>query len=234
MDLTALRAKSRRYTKTTATNYPNTDLDADINIANGEIHMIILEAEGYSNTNGGFEAIDLEDTSSLTEGELGYYGEYPFPSDSLEVLEAHIKYTSTGDYVQAEIINRNEVGSEMFEDNEIYSTAAPKIFIFRDSYFVRPLLTDTTVTDGIKLLVTSRQDDLSEATDEPTFEKNFHNLIPLKVALDYYLIYPEKYNPRIDKKAQEQEAMLISHYQSKIKLPKRMRTNDTDRGLENW
>jgi hypothetical protein len=234
MDLSTLRSRARKYTKTNATNYVNADLDEDINIACGEVHMMILEAEGYKNTGGGFKVIDHEDTTSLSEGELGYNGEYPFDSDMLRIEEAHIKYDSTDDYYPAEIIDRSEVGSEMFNDNETFDQASPKIFIFRDSYFIRPILTDTTVTDGIKLLATLRQNTLVNTTDTPSFESNFHNLIPLKVAQDWYLTNPDKYNPRIDKKVQELESQLISFYQERTPNVARFRETSYDRGIKNW
>jgi hypothetical protein len=234
MDLTTLRSRSRKYTKTNATNYANTDLDEDINIANGEIHMMILEAEGFKNTGGDFKVIDHEDTTSLTAQELGYNGEYPFPAIALKLEEVYVKYTSAADYVRAEIVDKSELSSEMFEDTAIYDETNPKVFIYRDSFFIRPLLTSTTVTDGIKLLVLARQDTLTNASDTPTFESNFHNLIPLKVAQDYYLVYPEKYNPRIDKKVQELEQQLISFYMDRSPVVPRFQETSSDRGLTNW
>jgi hypothetical protein len=234
MDLTTLRSQARKYTRTNSTNYPNATLDADLNIANGEIWMMIIEAEGYKNTGGDFKVLDHEDTTSLTPQELGYNGEYPFPSIACKLEEVHIKYDSADDYAKAEIIDKSEIDSEMFNDNGIYDKSNPKVFVYRDSYFIRPLLTDTTVTDGIKLLIQQRQDTLTNATDEPNFESNFHNLLPLKVAQDYYLIYPDKYNPRIDKKVDELENQLISFYRDRHPNVTQMKPINDDRGLKNW
>jgi hypothetical protein len=234
MNLTTLRSQARKYTKTNATNYIDADLDADINIANGEIHMMILEAEGYKNTGGDFKVIDHENTTGLVAQDLGYNGEYPFPSIAVKLEEVYVKYVSTADYVKAEIVDKSELSSEMFEDTGIYDATNPKVFIYRDSFFIRPLLTATTVTDGIKLLVLARQDTLTEVTDSPTFESNFHNLIPLKVAQDYYLVYPDKYNPRIDKKVNELESQLITFYQDRSPVTPRFQEASDDRGLTNW
>lgn len=234
MNLSEIRSQSRRLTKTNATNYVDADLDADINRALGEVHMMIAEAEGYKNVGGDFKVIDLENTTSLTEQQLGYNGEYPFPDDALRIEEAYLKYDVNGSYNKADIINKSDVDSEMFEDEGSYSESSPKIFIFRDSYFVRPLLTDTTVTDGIKLLITARQESLVNASDTPTFESNFHQLIPLKVAQDYYMLYSEKFNPRIDRKVQELESQIISFYQDRVPIEKRLEINKEERGLSGW
>jgi hypothetical protein len=222
-----LRNQARKYTKTNTTNYPDSELDADLNIANGEIHMMIMESEGYKNTGGDFKVNDFICTTGLTEQEEGYNGEYPNPTDAFRVEEYYLDY---GDgHVKAEIISKSEVGSEMFQDLGGYSKARPKVFVFRDSYFTRPLLTDPTVTDGIKLLISSGPKTIVETvsdsnteTSEPQFASTFHNLVALKVAQDYYLVNPDKYNPRIDKKAQELEAQLISLCESKVPQEKKL------------
>jgi hypothetical protein len=241
MELTTLRSQARKYTRTNSTNYPDATLDADINIINGEIWMMILEAEGVKNMGGDFKVLDHEDTSALTPQELGYNGEYPFPSIALKLEEVYVKYATADDYVKADIVDKSEIDSEMFNDNGIYDKSAPKVFVYRDSYFIRPLLTDTTVTDGIKLLIQQRQKtivgtitDASTQVLTPEFESNFHNLIPLKVAQDWYLTYPDKYNPRIDKKADELEAQLISFYQDRHPNVVQMKPINGDRGLKSW
>jgi hypothetical protein len=196
--------------------------------------MMILEAEGFKNTGGDFKVIDHENTTGLVAQDLGYNGEYPFPSIAVKLEEVYVKYVSTDDYVKAEIVDKSELSSEMFEDTGAYDETNPKVFIYRDSFFIRPLLTATTVTDGIKLLVLARQDTLTNASDSPTFESNFHNLIPLKVAQDYYLVYPDKYNPRIDKKVNELESQLITFYQDRSPVVARFQETSDDRGLTNW
>jgi hypothetical protein len=234
MNLTTLRAQCRKYTKTNATNYLDADLDADINIANGEIHMMILESEGFKNTGGDFKVIDHENTTGLVAQDLGYNGEYPFPAIAVKLEEIYIKYNANDDYVRAEIEDKSDLSSEMFKDNGIYNETRPKIFVYRDSFFIRPLMTTATVVDGIKLLVLARQDTLTLATDSPTFESNFHNLIPLKVAQDYYLVYPDKYNPRIDKKINELESQIITFYHDRSPILPRFQGAYHDRGLNNW
>lgn len=230
MTLAELRASARRKTKTTATNYTNSDLDSDINIAYGKIWLMLQEAEGYRNTGGDFETIDFESDTGLTEQSLGYKGEYPIPvpndnpgaSGAISIAEVHVKYPSA-DYVKAEIVNRSNLPASMFsDDNDYYSKEHPKVFQFRDSYFVRPTNEGTTVTDGIKLLTIRRQPTLTDVGDEPLFEPNLHELIPYYVAIGYYEIYPEKYNVRIERGKNELESQAISLYESRVPIVKRL------------
>ena len=237
MQLSELRTQSRRYTRTNSTNYLDATLDADINIANGEIWMTILEAEGYKNTGGDFKVINNMSTVGLVAQDLGFNGEYPFPSTALQIDSAEISYDGTKWY-QAEVIDKRDCSSSIFSEeqyNDEYSQQYPKIFIFRDSYFIRPTLDVAgDITDGIKLSIIARQDTLALTTDSPSFESNFHNLIPLKVAQDYSLIYPEKANPRIDAKIQILESQLISFYQDRTPIDLKLKALPQERGLNNW
>lgn len=230
MTLAELRTACRKKTKTTATNYSNSDLNADINLAYGKVFLMLQEAEGYRNTGGDFETIDFEDDDGLQEQDLGYNGEYPMPvgdpeeniPGAIQILEAHINY---GDgYKKAEIVNRSSLPVSLFsDDSAYYSELSPKVFVFRDSYFVRPKnTTGETIEDGIKLLTIARQPQLEDDTDEPIFEKNLHELIAYEVYMMYCEQYPEKYNPITEKKYRELEAQAISLYEARVPLVKRL------------
>lgn len=245
MLLAETRSLVRRWTHTNSTNYPDVTLDADINRVYGEIWMKILEAEGYKNTGGDFKVIDLENSTGLVAQELGYLGEYPFPSVAVNIEEAYIDYGDGA--VKAEIINKSEISSSMFEDEDLpeFSEGAPKIFVLRDSIFIRPINFGAKVTNGIKLLIRRRQKTIVETlsstpsvaanqTLTPEFEEDFHVLIPLSVTQDYYLEWPEKYNPRIDKKAAETEDSLKAFYESRTPTEQRFQAASGDRGLKNW
>lgn len=229
MTLQELRASVRKKTHTNSSNYPDETLDQDINNAYGKVWLMLQEAEGYRNTGGDFEVIDFEDSTNLTEQDLGYNGEYPIPvgdddeniPGAVSILEVHVDY---GDgYKKAEIINRSSLSASMFsDDNGFYSEQSPKVFIFRDSYFVRPKNeTGSTITDGIKLLTMARQPELIEATDEPIFERNLHELVAYYTTYAFWEEYPEKYNAFTRQNGQELESQAISLYESRIPLVKR-------------
>jgi len=227
MNLTQIRTEIRRYTKTNATNYPDVSVDFDANQVYGEIWMSILEAEGYKNISGGFDVTDLISTSGLVAGDSGYNGEYSFPSTALDIESIELSFDGVT-WTQAEIIDRSNLGSSEFNEDDInanYSQASPKVWIYRDSYFIRPLK-DTTgnITAGIKLSISSRQTALSGATDTPTFESNFHDLIPLKVARKFYRLHPEKYNKLIVEDGDMLEAQMRSYYQDRIQVVRQFKT----------
>ena len=235
--LDQIRARVRKFTHTNATNYTDADIDRDANLSNGEIWMTILEAEGYKNTGGDFKVQDLISTIGLVAQDLGFNGEYPFPSLALLIDRAEISYDGLN-WREAEIIDKSDTLSSVFQEdsyNIAYSQTNPKIFIFRDSYFVRPTKnTAGNITDGIKLCILARQEGLSNDSDSPQFETNFHELIPLKVAQDYSLVFPEKRNPYIDKKILELEGQLISFYQERTPMNIRLKSDIRERGLNNW
>lgn len=224
MNLSTIRARARRYSRTTESSYSNTDLDADINLKLYEVWMVIFEAQGYKNLGGDFKVYDLISTVGLVSGEIGFNGEYGFPTQALSLDSVELNYGNG--HVKAEIIDRSNQSSSLFTESEYnaeFSQTNPKVFVYRDSYFVRPTNTSTTVEDGIKLTISARPTILTNTTDSPTFDLMYHDLIPLKVAQDYALFYPEKANPRIDRKVEELEAMLISDMQSRVPIQKRFR-----------
>lgn len=237
MQLTEIRSQIRRYTHTNATNYPDVTLDSDINRSNGEIHLIILEAEGYKNIGGDFKVINFESSDGLDPQDLGYNGEFPFPTEAVALDEVHLDYGQGDGFVKAEIIDRGDLSASMFNEddtNNEFSILSPKVFIYRDSLFIRPMNINDTVTDGIKLCIRARQDTLTSGTDSPTFEPLFHNLLPLKVSQDYSLIYPEKRNVYVDRKVMELEAQLIAFHQDRTPINKRLKILPQDRGMRTW
>lgn len=232
-----MRARVRKWTRTNATNYTDADINRDLNLSLGEIWMTIIEAEGYKNTGGDFKVQDNLSTVGLNPQDLGYNGEYPFPSLALIIDGAEISYNGT-DWYRAEIIDKSNTLSSFFNESDYnleFSVLRPKIFIYRDSYFIRPTKdTVNDITDGIKLAIIARQDLLSLDTDYPSFEMNFHNLVPLKTAQDFSMQYPEKRNAYVDQKIQILEAQLISYYTSRTLIEPRIQALPQERGLRHW
>ena len=241
--LDEMRARVRKWTRTNATNYTDADINRDLNLSLGEVWMTILEAEGYRNTGGDFKVQDNLSTVGLVPDPntgicpLGYNGEYPFPSLALMIDRAEISYDGLNWYA-AEIIDKSNTLSSFFNETDYnleFSVLRPKIFVYRDSYFIRPTIDIAgDITDGIKLAIIARQDLLSVDSDFPSFEMNFHNLVPLKTAQDFSMQYPEKRNAYVDQKIQILEAQLISYYQSRTLIEPRIQALPQERGLRHW
>jgi hypothetical protein len=180
-----------------------------------------MEAEGHENVGGSFKLTNLVSSDGLQSGDNGFNGEYSKPEGAV-IDEVHVDF---GDgHVVAEIIDKGELSSSMFEEDLSITEDKPKVFLFRDSYFVRPLNTGATVVNCIKLLVQSIEDELVEGTDSPSWYPTFHELIPLYVTLDYYRTYPDKYNARIPQDTLQLEAQLISKIESENPIHQRLQS----------
>lgn len=221
MQLTEIRELSRDYKHTVVANDPDDKLDKQINRANNKIKELIMEAEGHQNVGGSFKITNFVSSEGLVAGNNGYNGEYTKPKGAV-IDEVHVDY-GTG-AVKSEIIDKSELSSSMFEEDIHATKDKPKVFLFRDSYFVRPLNDGPTVIGGLKLLVQSVEDELVEETDEPSWYPSFHELIPLYVALEYYRKFPDKYNAKVANDAQVIEEQLISKIENENPTYQRLQT----------
>ena len=199
MDLSEIRTQTRFYTKTTTSTFSDTDLDREANNAYDFLVMELLKVQGYTNINGTEVDTDFVTTSGLSAGDNGYNGEYAFPTDLLKPKRFEVKYSSTGTPRRCSIYDMSENSMSEYDEDEIqaqFSESSPYVMFFRNAYRIRPVNDgDDDITDGIHIWYEKRQDELSNDSDEPIFEANFHNLIPLKVAMAYGMRHSDKYNP---------------------------------------
>lgn len=222
MNVEKIKERARRYSRTNAANYLDTQLLEDINIVYHDINLQILKAQGYKNLGQDYKTYDLVDMSALTEGSIGYRGEFPFPADAIRIERIELDYGNG--YVEVKLIRLSDLeGSAFDEESYDYSKNAPVAFILRDSIHIRPLHLTTTVVDGLKLVVAEQVTPLVNDTDEPNFDDSLHDLIPLKTAQNLSLIYPEKANSRIDQKVADMEADLYDVYERQVPLYQTMK-----------
>ena len=189
--------------------------------------MEILKAEGYSNSGYGEATHDLLSTDGLSSGDLGYDGEYPFPSDFLKPLRAELTYSTSTDPTKAIIYDISDsLISESDEDviNSNFSQNSPYIRFGRDSFFIRPLKTTTgDITGGIHIWYTARQSEL-EAGDTPVLEANFHRIYPLLLAKEYAMRDSDKYNALWDREIKKLMDDIRSFYRRRFKFQKVLST----------
>lgn len=200
MNLTAIRTESRWLTKTDTTTYSDTDLDREANIVYARLIMELLQASGHLNEQGNQAYTDFLATAGLSAGDIGYNGEYPFPLDCLTIKRVEVKYSDS--LAPVTLYDASQNTKSEFENLDNFSSANPQMRFFRNSIFIRPL-PDTTVTNGLYIEYLKRQSDLSGTSDEADFEANFHDLIPLGVAMRFFIANPEKYNALVDKDFRE-------------------------------
>ena len=213
MNLSELQNEIRYITRTTSLDFTDTDITSGLNQDYAEIINTIIQISGNYHVSENKATTDL--VANATSGQIGYNGHYCFPSDMLALRKIEISYDGSK-YKKATYYDMTQ-GVE--QDMDTGTTSNPVVRVERKQLVVRPL-PETTITDGIIIWYDARQADLSNLTDEPLFEKNFHYLLVLKGALRYAMRFPEKYNELWDKRAYGLQKDLEKFYREMYKTTK--------------
>lgn len=225
MNLTDLRAKTRWVTRSDSVSFPDADLDRELNSSYKQVAILILQSQGYRNELVKHSYTDFIDNTGLSIGDVGYQGQYPFPTDLLKPNRVEVKFTATGAPKLATVydLSENTLWSESTDDdlNEMANGDNPIVRFSDDSYFVRPLNeTGANITGGIHIWYEYRQADLSTGTDEPNFEESFHEILCYMAAVEYYVRYPDKYNRKAEQRLSEIKRLMTKHYQKRMSFKK--------------
>lgn len=219
----------RFITKTDSTSFTDAEIIAGLNLHNAEIIQDIIRVQTTRNTTATNVRYDLISTGGLSEGNIGYNGEYPFPTDLLRPIRVEVSFdgaswrpcevydingNSTSEYNQTEI---NQAWMTTENIGTTPTAVTPYVRFMRDSFFIRPLNTNSTVSNGLVVWYEARQEDLSLTTDSPVFESNFHEILVFKGALRYAMRYAEKYNPLWQTKANEIKTYMMEWYKNRFK-----------------
>lgn len=221
MTLLELREQVRYITRTTTLDFTDADLDRGLNLDYSEIVNLITSISGNYFLDQNRATTDL--TANAVEGSPGYNGYYCFPTNLLKVIKAEISYDGSK-YTKATVYDMTQTPEA---DRDAGSNTSPVIRFTRTQMIVRPM-PSTTIPNGIVLWYEQRQGDLVADTDEPMFEKNFHQLLVLKGALRYAMRFPEKYNELWDKKAYGLQKDLERHYKNLYQTTKVVTPNYED------
>jgi hypothetical protein len=220
MQLSTIRDEVRWLTKTDTSTFSNTNINREINIAYQSIILQILKTQGYKNTTGKHVSTSLLSTSGLVSGDLGFNGEYPFPTDMLRPIRFELKYAATDTPVPCRIYDMSQNGTSESDDDAVSTLAGetePIVKFFHDSYFIRPLKTTTgDITGGIHIWYEARQTALSADADEPQFEESLHDLLALMTAERFYMRHPSKTNSTVLRDKEVKLRELRSFYRIRI------------------
>lgn len=214
MNLTSIRTQSRWFTKTDSTTFSDTDIDREANTVYGRLVMEMVQATGHKNDLGAEAYTDFLAETGLVAGDNGYNGEYSFPTDCLVMTRIEAKYDDDSKPVALYDASEN-INSEFENFDDSFSSANPKVRFFRNSIMIRPL-PETTITNGLHIEYIQRQDDLSSITDSPVFEANMHDLVPLGIAIRYFMRNPEKFNALIDNDYKEKLEEFRTWYRDRL------------------
>lgn len=224
MTTATLYTLARDILNTNSTVLPDSKLLEWLNIAYGHRILDVLRYQVDRNASIEMSKTDLVSTTGLTEGQNGYDGEYAFPTDLLRPTRMEVSFDGTN-WEKCTIYDLNEN-----EESEVYptdfTTASPFVRFERDSYFIRPLHTGSTVTNGIRVWYEKRQVALTVG-DTPVFESNLHDLLAFDLAEMELMRHAEKYTDvvaaRIRKGKDAVENRFKDFYNNRMKRNMRLR-----------
>jgi len=232
MELSEIRDETRFITRTDSVTFSDANILREANIAIKKIILEILKVEGYKNIAGKHVATTLLSTDGLVSGDLGFDGEYPFPTDMLRPTRFELLYDTNERPKIAYIYDQIENPLSETDDDDlvvIASESNPVIKFFHDSYFIRPLKTTAgDIAGGINIWYEARQANLVNDTDSPTFEESLHDLVPLMIAERFYLRHPSKRNVAVLKEKEDVMKQLRSFYKRRVPKVKQMRPLQTN------
>lgn len=180
---TSIAEYARILTNTNSTTLSDADILTILNIKYGHRILDILKIQTDKNANLTESYTNLVSLTGLVAGDIGYNGEYPFPTGLLRPVRVEIRYTATGTPVKCEIydIADSEDSEQPGEVNNTFSQANPYIRFERDSYFVRPI-PETSITGGLHIWYEARQTALTALSETPEFESNLHDVLSVDIA----------------------------------------------------
>lgn len=220
----------RNELNTNSTRVTNQYLVDGINLDDGELVMMALNAAPDHNFKQAEAWTDLLATSGLSDGDLGYNGEYPFPTDLIKPLRAEISYDAVT-WTEARVydIASSPAASEHNETQiqDDFSESTPYIRFERDSYFIRPLYTSgSSVSGGIHIWYEKRQPTMlvgDIASDTPSIELNFHRIYVVRGALRAMRRFRNDYSERdrqeLNRERQTLEGQFIKFMHDRFKRP---------------
>jgi len=192
-----------------------------VNKAQDEVHIMILQSQDEwdfddKNYTSDFPVL----TTDLKAGQQ----DYSLPIEAIKEKRVELNLDSTT-FKKAEPIDINEIsdGTSTTDIANSFSTASPFYDLGYNSLRTYPIPT-VDVTKGLKIWIDRNMSlftsgDVSTGTREPGFDRQFHQLIPLKVSWDFLFFKIKDYSgaDRVKQVIDEQEFKLKKHYGSKQK-----------------
>lgn len=222
MNTASIYNLTRDILNTNATVVPDAKLLEWLNIALGHRTLDILRYQVDRNASMTMAKTDFVSTTGLVEGDNGYNGEYAFPTDLLRPIRAEVSYDGTS-WNRLKIYDLNENEDSEADQEQLdstFSSSDPVVNFERYSYFVRPLNTDATVTNGIRIWYEQRQTALT-AGGTPDFEQNLHDILAYDIAgmelIRHNEKYPQETVRRIEKEKERVQDLFIWFYNNQMK-----------------
>lgn len=204
MNLTNIETQARWYTKTDSNTFSDADILRETNNEYAKLTMEKVQMEGNTSSLGHFATHTLKADGAASD-EAGYNGEYPYPDNCLYITRIEAKFDQ--DHIPVVLYDVSDNSYSEFTDvSEPFDESKPQARFQRDSIFIRPF-PDSDVTEGLYIEYVKRQTVFSEDTDDAEFENNFHDLIPMGVAIRFFKRNVEKYGAELREMRRDYEAL---------------------------
>jgi hypothetical protein len=214
-------------TETDSTVFPDVDKLRGLNIDQGEALELMLYSQGYRKVGESTYYTDFIATTGLSEGDTGYNGEYVFATMWVKPTEFYVKFPNQNEYVKCNLYDTGENPKSEFDTNIIngtFSQSNPYVRFARDSFYVRPLNTESTVNDGIMVVAEPRNTDLTSTTETPILDPIFHRWYVLKQALRYGKFRTNIQRSDVMLELQLLEKKIRKFYSERLKTPTKLKT----------
>ena len=209
-----------------------TNIYADLNSLYGQRVLDILQMRTDKNATIQNSTTDLISTVGLTEGDPGFNGEYPFPTDLLRPSRIEVSYDGKT-WIKAEIYDNALNDRSEYNDEQLaqdFSQSTPRVDFTRNSYKIRPPKTTAgNITNGIYIEYEKRQEDFTENTEPTEIEQNLQNILAYDLANLEMIMHTEKYTTKkiniFNIKRKEVEDKFLIHYKRRLTGKKQMTFN---------
>lgn len=187
----------RNEADTNSTKVSDSYLLTGVNLDYGELVMTALRERGDFNFQLNEATTDFTSSTGLTAGQNGYNGEFAWPTDLIKPTRMEVSFDGTNFY-KCRVYDVTDTYSvsefKQAQINNSFSQTSPFVRFERNSFFIRPINTGSTVTAGIHIWYEQRQTALT-ASDTPSIEPNFHRLFVLMGVARIMRKFRKEYTP---------------------------------------
>lgn len=229
MAVSDIRTFTRDIVNTNSTVLTDAEFLRYLNQSYGLRILDILRLQTDRNASQTEVTTTFYSTSGLVAGDVGFNGEYPFPTDLLKPVRFEVSYDALT-WLPATVYDIYEnLASEHYEDSiqGTFSEAEPFVRFDRNSFVVRPLkITAGNVTAGLHIWYEKRQTAFTGDSDAPDMEANLANILAYDVAQIFATKYPEKVSREHLSRLQDGMIRVLSvfneFYKNRLRVPMRI------------
>lgn len=214
MTITDIVNKIYTYTKTNSTSFPAASMLLSINQAYNRVASLILQADGrweWDDTN----QTDLPvATTTITSGQQ----DYALATSHLKIQRVEIKGNGATNFTLLEPLDVADRPDIL----DTTTTGAPAYYDVRGTSVILYPVPNYTQAASLKIYFQRgpaefTSGEVSTGTKVPGFSSLYHELIPLQVASDYWLINDQSKVQGFDNKIAKLEAQIVSDYSRRNK-----------------